>query len=132
MQANTPPNTHLGIDRRLCGTPVHIADGFARVRMGTTADMTADDRGLVHGGFVFGLADYAAMLAVNDPNVVLGGADTRFLKPVARGDVVQAEARVVASRKRKRTVDVSVTRGDDVVMTGTFTCFVLGAHVLDG
>jgi acyl-coenzyme A thioesterase PaaI-like protein len=48
--------------------------------------MAVDDRGLVHGGFVFGLADHAAMLAVNDPNVVLGAASTRFLKPVRVGE----------------------------------------------
>jgi acyl-coenzyme A thioesterase PaaI-like protein len=48
--------------------------------------MVVDAHGLVHGGFVFGLADYAAMLAVNDPNVVLGAAEARFLKPVRRGD----------------------------------------------
>jgi acyl-coenzyme A thioesterase PaaI-like protein len=44
--------------------------------------MAADQRGLVHGGFTFGLADYAAMVAVNDPNVVLGAAEVRFLAPV--------------------------------------------------
>ena len=31
---------------------------------------------------MFGAADYAAMLAVNDPNVVLGNAELRFVAPV--------------------------------------------------
>ena len=35
----------------------------------TDPEMAADDRGLVHGSFTFGLADYAAMLAVNDPSL---------------------------------------------------------------
>ena len=65
------PATHLAIDRRLCGEPLEIAEGSAIVVLVTLPEMAADDRGLVHGGFVFGLADYAAMLAVNDPLVVL-------------------------------------------------------------
>ena len=62
--------------------------------MTTTNAMAADDIGLVHGGFIFGMADYAAMLAVNDPNVVLGAADVKFLKPVSVQETVVAEARV--------------------------------------
>ncbi len=66
--------THLAIDRRLCGEPLELREGFASVELTTTREMEADSSGLVHGGFVFGLADHAAMLAVNHPNVVLGQA----------------------------------------------------------
>jgi acyl-coenzyme A thioesterase PaaI-like protein len=93
--------------------------------------MVVDDHGLVHGGFVFGAADYAAMLAVNDPNVVLGAAETRFLKPVRRGDRLVARAQTVSARGRKREVSVEVTVNSDKVFEGTFTCFVLERHVLD-
>ena len=62
------PNTHLGINSALCGEVIELTDGGATAQLTTTAAMAADDQGLVHGGFVFGLADYAAMLAVNDPN----------------------------------------------------------------
>jgi len=48
--------------------------------------MVVDDHKLVHGGFIFGAADYAAMAAVNDPNVVLGSAEVSFLKPSKSGD----------------------------------------------
>ncbi len=125
------PLTHLGIDARLCGHPVTLGPGEARVELETTPSMGADDRGLVHGGFVFGLADYAAMLAVNDPLVVLGAAETRFLAPVEVGERVVAHARVVDEKGRKRQVEVEVARADEVVMRGTFTCFVLDRHVLD-
>ncbi|HSF38746.1 MAG TPA: hotdog domain-containing protein, partial [Thermoanaerobaculia bacterium] len=80
------PATHLAIDRRLVGEPVELGPGTASVALVTVPEMAADERGLVHGGFVFGLADYAAMLAVNHPNVVLGSAETRFLKPVTVGE----------------------------------------------
>jgi len=93
--------------------------------------MVADDRGLVHGGFVFGLADYAAMLAVNDPNVVLGAADVRFVAPVRVGEVVRVVATRSAVKGRKHTVETKASVGDREVFTGTFTTFVLDKHVLD-
>ena len=125
-------NTHTGIDPRLCGTVVQLDEGLAVVRLATTQDMVVDDRGLVHGGFIFGLADHAAMLAVNDPLVVLGAAQTRFVKPVKRGETVTAVARIVANNGRKHTVGGTVSRGGVAVMLGTFTWFVLQTHVLGG
>ena len=56
--------THLAIDAELCGKVVDVSNGLSRVEMETTVRMAADEKGLVHGGFVFGLADYAAMIAV--------------------------------------------------------------------
>jgi len=124
--------THLRIDPRLVGVVEEIGAGTARVTLRALPEMTADERGLVHGGFTFGLADYAAMCAVNDPNVVLGGAETRFLAPVADGQTMVATATVEAEKGRKRTVAVAVAVDGKDVMTGTFTCFVLDGHVLDG
>jgi acyl-coenzyme A thioesterase PaaI-like protein len=94
--------------------------------------MAVDDRGLVHGGFVFGLADHAAMLAVNDPNVVLGGAEVRFTVPVAVGEEVVATATRTAVKGRWHVVEVRAAVGAREVFTGTFTTFVLDGHVLDG
>ena len=124
--------THVKIDQRLCGVPVATANGNSSVTMRASADMAVDEPGLVHGGFIFGLADHAAMIAVNDPFVVLGGADTRFLKPVKVGDTVVAAARTEAVNGKKHIVAVDVSRGHDLVFQGTFTCFVLDKHVLDG
>jgi acyl-coenzyme A thioesterase PaaI-like protein len=122
--------THRSIDRELCGTPDEPGEGFCRVELRTTPCMAVDDTGLVHGGFVFGLADHAAMLAVNHPNVVLGGASVRFLKPVKTGDLAVCEARVLSSEAKKRTVGVTVTCGGVEVLKGELTCFVLDRHVL--
>lgn len=126
----TQPNTHLGIDSELCGTPVELSDGRAVTQFTATRRMSADDRGLVHGGFVFGLADYAAMLAVNDPYVVLGAADTKFLAPVRVGDVVVATATITGEKGKKRVIEASAAVGEKVVFTATFTAFVLPEHVL--
>ena len=123
--------THKSIDTELCGKPVKLEDGTSKVEYLTVPRMAADPSGLVHGGFIFGLADYAAMLAVNHPNVVLGGADVKFMKPVKTNESVYAEAKVVSSEGKKQSVDVVVKREDDVVFKGEFTCFVLEKHVLD-
>ncbi len=124
------PVTHLEISPSLVGEPVELGDDRAIARLVTRDDMAADARGLVHGGFVFGLADYAAMLAVNDPNVVLGSADVRFTAPVRVGDEVIAHASVTGAKGKKRTVTVSASVRDREVLRGSLTAFVLEAHVL--
>lgn len=125
------PRTHLAIDAELVGAPVELGEGRATCELLTAEAMCADQRGLVHGGFIFGLADYAAMLAVNHPNVVLGAAETRFVAPVTRGERVRARAEVTAEKGRKRTVEVRCAVGERPVLEGTFTCFVLEHHVLE-
>jgi acyl-coenzyme A thioesterase PaaI-like protein len=125
-------NTHLGISKELCGTPVTLAPGKAVVSMTTISAMGADSMDLIHGGFVFGMADYAAMLAVNDPNVVLGSADMKFLKPVRVGETLLAAAEVTEEKGKKCTVEVTVTRDGETVVAGTCVCFILDRHVLAG
>ena len=122
--------THLKTDHELCGKPLDVRDGFSRVSMRAIERMAVDDSGLIHGGFIFGLADYAAMIAVNHPNVVLGAATVKFLKPVQVGETVVAEAAVGEKAGKKQTVDVTVTKGEDAVFEGSFACFVLDKHVL--
>lgn len=123
-------NTHNKIDQGLCGKPVVVEKDKCVVEFTATDNMTADDSGLIHGGFIFGLADYAAMIAVNHPNVVLGGSEVKFLKPVILNDKVVATARIEAVEGKKRIVGVKVKRGDDIVFEGKFTCFVLPEHIL--
>ena len=124
-------STHLSIDPRLVGTVAELGTGRSHVTLTATAEMAADDRGLVHGGFTFGLADYAAMVAVNDPHVVLGAAVSKFLAPVTVGQEMAATASVVSEEGKKRVVEVSVTAASQPVFQGNFTTFVLPRHVLD-
>lgn len=125
------PNTHLEIDRELCGELVELKEGYAEVALRTTPRMAADARGLVHGGFVFGAADYAAMLAVNDPNVVLGASESRFVAPVTAGQQVQLVAQVQQESGKKRIIEATGHVNGREVFRATFTAFVLEQHVLD-
>ena len=123
-------NTHLNIDTSLCGKVTKLEEGYAEVLLHTTQQMTADAQGLVHGGFVFGAADYAAMSAVNDPYVVLGASSSRFVAPVKVGDAVLCKAKVVNTKGKKSVVEVVAFVNEKLVFEGDFTTFVLTSHVL--
>jgi acyl-coenzyme A thioesterase PaaI-like protein len=86
---------------------------------------------MVHGGFIFGAADYAAMIAVNHPHVVLGASDVKFLKPIQVGAQVTVDARVQEVKGKKYWVSTSATMDGEEVFQGMFTCFVLDKHVLE-
>jgi len=128
---NNPIRTHININQKLCGTPLEVKEGKSWVSLTTTPDMAVDGHDLVHGGFIFGLADYAAMIAVNDPNVVLGSAEVKFQKPVKVGETVIAVAEGGHGQGKKRLVRVSIKRENESVFEGTFACFVLDRHVLE-
>ena len=123
--------THEKISAALCGRPVELGAGRARVVLDASAEMAADARGLVHGGFTFGLADYAAMLAVNEPTVVLANATAKFLAPVVVGDRLEAEATVEQTDGKKRSVKVTVRRAGAAVMEGELLAIVPDGHILD-
>jgi len=122
--------THLEIDMSLSGKVVALESGYARVVLHTTNAMRVDRFGLVHGGFIFSAADFAAMSAVNDENVVLGSANVKFVAPVKVSQVVVLEAKVKETKGKKRVVDVVGKVEDKEVFKGEFVCFVLEKHVL--
>lgn len=132
------PRTHRAIDPRSSGEPVALEPGRARVRLDTTPRLAADERGLVHGGFLFSLADYTAMLAVNEPNVVLAAAEMRFLAPVEVGETLVASGQAEATRPNRYRVRVEVGRSrqgeseaGEIVAQGDFDCVVPERHVLE-
>lgn len=124
-------DTHRHIDQTLCGKPVFVEGGASHVELLTTQQMAADEHGLVHGGFIFSAADYAAMIAVNHPHVVLGASDVKFLKPVRVGETIRVQAQVQEVKGKKYWVSVKVTKAGQEVFQGMFTCFVLDDHVLN-
>ncbi|MCX8164459.1 MAG: PaaI family thioesterase [Aquificaceae bacterium] len=122
--------THLEMDNSLSGEVVELSRGYARLRLKTDKRMVADSTGLVHGGFIFSLADFCAMATVNEPTVVLAQASMRFLKPVALGDELVAEGSLTRSEGKKRWVQVEVRRGEEKIAEGEFLCVVPEKHVL--
>jgi uncharacterized protein (TIGR00369 family) len=124
--------THLKINASLCGKIVELHEQGSNIELTLTQDMAVDDKGLIHGGFIFGLADYAAMVAVNDLNVVLGSANVKFTKPAKVGDVLRAEAQISKVEHNKYTVEVQVWgKGTEEIFYGEFVCIVPKEHVLN-
>lgn len=123
-------NTHLSINTALCGKVTKVEKDYSEVLLHTTQQMSADQQGLVHGGFIFGAADYAAMSAVNDPFVVLGSSSSKFVAPVKVGDVVLCKAKAMSEKGNKREVEIQAFVSEKLVFEGSFTTFVLAKHVL--
>jgi len=122
--------THQSISHKLCGTPTSLEEGASIVELELTGEMSADDSGLVHGGFIFGLADYAAMLAVNHPNVVLGSAESKFLRPALVGKKAVAQATRESKSGKKHIVKTNVSVEGEIVFEATLICFVPEKHIL--
>ncbi len=123
--------THLLANEKFCGRVLKIKDGEAEVELLATPEMTVDEKGLVHGGFTFSLADLSAMVAVNHPFVVLAEAKVKFLRPVKVGDRILSKAKVVSSEGSKRIVSVEVFKDGEKVLEGEFLCVITKKHVLD-
>ncbi|WP_372752651.1 hotdog domain-containing protein [Mariniflexile sp.] len=126
-------DTHLLASKKLIGSVISIGTDCAIVKLTITEDMIVDTYNLAHGSFVFGLADYAAMVAVNKPTVVLGKATTKFIKPVVLHDEVTASATITDNSNGKKvivSVDVK-NQNNDLVFEGEFVCFILEKHILE-
>ena len=124
--------THKKINKELCGIPIELGEGYSKVKLKLISKMIVDKSGLIHGGFVFSLADYAAMLAINHPNTILGGANVRFLKPVLVDENLIAEAKFMEEEGKKQLVKVSVKRDGEIIFTGEFICFSPDHHITEG
>jgi len=122
--------THDMINNRYSGDLDELKEGYARVSLVTNDEMRVDSYGLVHGGFIFCAADFAAMAAVNDPNVVLSSSESNYLAPVRVGDEVVFEAKVRHKDGRKRDVHVIGSVLDIKVYEATLKTVVLESHVL--
>ncbi|HIC42899.1 MAG TPA: PaaI family thioesterase [Sulfurimonas sp.] len=123
-------DTHDMINNRYSGVLEELKEGYARVCLLTNDEMAVDSYGLVHGGFIFCAGDFAAMAAINDPNVVLASSNSDFLSPVRVGDEVVFVAHARHKDGRKREVKVIGSVLEIKVFEGTFKTVVLDKHIL--
>jgi acyl-CoA thioesterase len=122
--------THERINQDLCGEITLLENGYVETRLTTRPEMVADDIGLIHGGFIFSAADFAAMLAVNEKNVVLVASNCQFLSPVKFHDEVDFVAKVRHKEGRKRNVHVEGFVLEIKVFEGEFKTVITDRHVL--
>jgi uncharacterized protein (TIGR00369 family) len=122
--------THSKINNDLSGEIIELKENHSKVKLKANSKMIVDETGLIHGGFIFSVADFSAMVAINHPNVVLGGANVKFLKPVIKGDIIIAEAKLSKIEGKKHIVQVDIRKNEDLVFSGEFQCFIPEKHVL--
>lgn len=121
--------TSTAIKLNLNGVVTELKKSFAKTRLFTIEDMVSDDEGLIHSGFVFSAANYAALASINEENVIAISARTNFLAPVKLGDVVEFEAQAYFDEARKRDVRVYGKVRDIKVFEATFQMVVLDEHI---
>ena len=129
----TNQKTHVLTSKKLVGSVISIKNDRATVTLKITKEMVVDSFNLTHGGFVFGLADYAAMVAINEPTVVLGKAEVKFIKPVIINEELTAKATISERiNEKKIVVNVQVfNQKDELVFEVNFVCFVLENIILE-
>jgi acyl-coenzyme A thioesterase PaaI-like protein len=126
---NEDLKTHDRIRSNLCGNIVTLEQGYSKITFQTTKEMVVDDMGLVHSGFIFGAADYAACVAVNESNVVIIGSRSKFLAPAKVNDLIEFEAKAKFEDSRKREIKVSGYINEIKVYEGVFQAVVLENHI---
>src|SRR6266571_7868803 len=111
MLAGDRASRSLGIEL------AELAPGRAVARMRITADMV-NGHAIAHGAFLFAVADTAFACACNSrgPVTVAAAADITFVAPARLGDVLEARAVERTRFGRSGIYDVTVRRGDDVVV----------------
>jgi len=122
--------THKQINPIVNGKLAELKYNYAKVILDTTEEMAVDELGLIHGGYIFGAADFCAMATINEPNVVLVSSQCRFLAPTKVGDVVEFESSIIFNEEKKQEVKVIGKIGDIKIFEGNFSTVVLPKHVL--
>lgn len=109
----------LGID--LVEVGVRGGLGHARTRMAIT-DTMVNGHEIVHGGYVFTLADSTFALACNATGhlTVAAGADIQFVTATRLGDVLVADGIERTTYGRSGITDVTVTRESDGALVAEF------------
>lgn len=127
---NDDLKTHLKIKSILVGNLVAMSKNTSKVVLQTTHDMSVDEFGLIHSGFLFGSAEYAAVAAVNEPNVVVIGCRSKFFAPAKVGDLITFEAKGRFEDARKREIKVIGMINEIKVFEGLFQAVLLERHIL--
>ncbi len=97
----------------------HVEKGFARGTMPVKSHHT-NVFGGIHGGILFAFADQVGGACGNslDYKALLVESVARFKKSAREGEVLYAEARLVDSRKKTDTIEITVTndRGETLAV----------------
>ncbi|HIV49323.1 PaaI family thioesterase [uncultured Helicobacter sp.] len=104
-------NDTLNICTKLhtCGDILTLTRGAANVRFVPEEHMVMDQEAhnsLIHAGYIFNTAAYAAMAAINKRHSIMIAADVKFLSPIELGHEVLFKA--VATQMDTKKCEVKV------------------------
>lgn len=123
--------THQKIKNIYVGTLSLLSKNQSKVVLQTTNEMAVDEFGLIHNGFIFGAAEYAAVAAVNEEFIVIIGCRSKFFAPAKAGDIITFEAKGRFEEARKREIKVLGLINDIKVFEGIFQAVLLEHHILE-
>lgn len=123
--------TSTNIKLALSGVVSALEKNHAKTRLFTTAEMVCDGDGLIHSGFVFSAANYAALASINVQNCVTINARINFFAPAKLGDVIEFEAQAYFDESRRRDVRVTGRIKEIKVFEGTFQLVTLDEHIFE-
>ncbi|TLD97462.1 PaaI family thioesterase [Helicobacter jaachi] len=90
----------------IVGELVELYRHKAVVKFVPNERMIMDESKMIHAGFVFNSASYAAMAAINKKYSVLIASDVKFLAPIELGHEVIFKAEAIQSDTKKCEVKV--------------------------
>lgn len=85
-----------------------------------TKQMISDESNLIHSGFIFNAANYAAMCLVNQPHAITIGAEVEFLAPVEFEQEMMFLATIKQSNAKKFEISVKGTLLDIKIFESVF------------
>ncbi|ARQ97502.1 acyl-CoA thioesterase [Campylobacter lanienae NCTC 13004] len=122
-------NIPISINSTLCGGIINMKPNYAKTALMTSNEMVFDDEKLIHGGFIFGAAEWAAHVAINTQYSVTISAKVNLYAPAKVGDLVEFEAHAYFEESKKREIKVIGTIKDIKVFEGTYQVVVLEEHI---
>jgi acyl-coenzyme A thioesterase PaaI-like protein len=127
---NDELKSHGKMKSTFAGNLVELKKNSAKVILQTTNEMVVDEFGLIHSGFIFASAEYAAISAVNEENLVIIGCRSKFFAPAKVGDLITFEAKGRFEEARKREIKVIGMINEIKVFEGIFQAVILEHHIL--
>lgn len=104
----------------LCGNILKITQEEVVISFAPSKQMISDESNLIHSGFIFNVANYAAMCLVNQPNALTIKSEVQFLAPIEFEQEMLFIATINQSNNKKYEIFVKGTLLDIKIFEGIF------------
>ena len=109
---------------------IKVEEGYCELE-GVISETSYNNMNIVHGGYIFGLADTAAGIAAlsnvfgSDVNIVTVDANINYFKP-AKGERLVAKASVIKPGKTISVIEVEIYNdNNDIVAKSSMTFYYI-------